>query len=39
MRLLWKSEFAHILVINKMHKYAQKSKTFISEKLIALFRQ
>ena len=35
MSLLWKSEFAHILAINKMPKYAQKSKKFISEKLIA----
>ena len=35
MSLLWKSEFVHILAINKMPKYAQKSKKFISEKLIA----
>jgi len=35
MSLLWKSEFSHILAINKMPKYAQKSKKFISEKLIA----
>lgn len=35
MSLLWKKEFSHILTINKMPKYAQKSKKFISEKLIA----
>lgn len=35
MSLLWKSELAHILAINKMPKYAQKSKKFITEKLIA----
>ena len=34
MSLLWKSEFSHILAENKMPKYAQKSKKFISEKLI-----
>ena len=34
MSLLWKSEFAHILAENKMPKYAQKSKKFISEKLL-----
>lgn len=31
----WKSEFSHILAENKMPKYAQKSKKFITEKLIA----
>ena len=35
MSLLWKSEFSHILAANKMPKYAQKSKKFITEKLIA----
>lgn len=35
MSLLWKSEFSHILAENKMPKYAQKSKKFITEKLIA----
>ncbi len=35
MSLLWKTEFAHILAINKMPKYAQKSKRFIAEKLMA----
>lgn len=34
MSLLWKSEFSHILAENKMPKYAQKSKKFITEKLI-----
>lgn len=34
MTLLWKSEFADILARNKMPKYAQKSKKFITEKLI-----
>ena len=34
MSLLWKSEFSHILAENKMPKYAQKSKKFISEKLL-----
>ena len=35
MSLLWKAEFAHILSANRMPKYAQKSKKFISEKLIS----
>lgn len=35
MSLLWKTEFANILAENKMPKYAQKSKKFIAEKLIA----
>ncbi len=35
MSLLWKKEFSHILAANDMPKYAQKSKKFISEKLIA----
>ena len=35
MSLLWKKEFSHILAVNKMPKYAQKSKKFIAEKLIA----
>ena len=35
MSLLWKSEFSHILAENRMPKYAQKSKTFIAEKLIS----
>ena len=34
MSLLWKSEFSHILAENKLPKYAQKSKKFITEKLI-----
>ena len=34
MSLLWKSEFSHILAKNKMPKYAQKSKKFITEKLL-----
>ena len=34
MSLLWKSEFSHILAVNKMPKYAQKSKKFIAEKLM-----
>jgi len=39
MSLLWKSEFAHILAENKMPKYAQKSKKFITEKLIEKVRE
>ena len=35
MTLLWKSEFSHILAENDMPKYAQKSKKFIAEKLMA----
>lgn len=35
MSLLWKSEFSHILAENSMPKYAQKSKKFITEKLIS----
>ena len=34
MSMLWKSEFSHILAVNKMPKYAQKSKKFIAEKLM-----
>ena len=34
MSLLWKSEFSHILSGNKLPKYAQKSKKFITEKLM-----
>lgn len=34
MSLLWKSEFSHILAENNMPKYAQKSKKFITEKLL-----
>ena len=34
MSLLWKKEFSNILAENKMPKYAQKSKKFITEKLI-----
>ena len=34
MSLLWKTEFSHLLAENKMPKYAQKSKKFITEKLI-----
>ncbi len=34
MSLLWKSELSHILAENKMPKYTQKSKKFITEKLI-----
>ena len=34
MSLLWKSEFSHILAGNKLPKYAQKSKKFITEKLL-----
>ncbi len=33
--LLWKSELAHIQAKNSMPKYANKSKKFIGEKLIA----
>lgn len=35
MSLLWKSEFSHMLAENKMPKYAQKSRKFIAEKLMA----
>ena len=35
MTLLWKSEFSHILAENDMPKYAQKSKKYIAEKLMA----
>ncbi len=35
MSLLWKSELSHILAENNMPKYAQKSKKFVTEKLIA----
>ena len=35
MSLLWKSELSHILAVNGMPKYTQKSKKFIAEKLIA----
>ena len=34
MSLLWKSDFSHILSGNKLPKYAQKSKKFITEKLM-----
>lgn len=34
MSLLWKLEFSHILAENNMPKYAQKSKKFITEKLL-----
>lgn len=34
MSLLWKRELSHILAENKMPKYADKSRKFITEKLI-----
>lgn len=34
LKWLWKEELGHILAINKMPKYKQKSKKFIHEKLL-----